>query len=113
MLLDYALEGVFPLEITFKSKNRELTIFLKGELDHHGAKKAMRTIDELIELELPRITTLDLKDLSFMDSSGIAVLLRTYRRMKDFDGKLVVCNVPSQSQRVLQAAGLNRLISFC
>jgi stage II sporulation protein AA (anti-sigma F factor antagonist) len=104
---------VFPLEITFKSKDRELTIFLKGELDHHGAKKVMRTIDELMELEIPRVTTLDLQHLSFMDSSGIAVLLRAYRRMNDSGGGLVVRNVPSQSLRVLQAAGLNRLISFC
>jgi stage II sporulation protein AA (anti-sigma F factor antagonist) len=101
------------LEITFKSKHRELTIFLKGELDHHGAKKGIRSIDELMELELPRVTILDLSAVSFMDSSGIAVLLRAYRRMNETGGSLLVRNVPSQAQRVLQAAGLNRLISFC
>lgn len=101
------------MEITFKSKHRELTIFLKGELDHHGAKKGIRSIDELMELELPRVTILDLSAVSFMDSSGIAVLLRAYRRMNETGGSLLVRNVPSQAQRVLQAAGLNRLISFC
>ena len=101
------------MEITFKSKHRELTIFLKGELDHHGAKKGMRSIDELMELELPRVTILDFSAVSFMDSSGIAVLLRAYRRMNETGGSLLVRNVPGQAQRVLQAAGLNRLISFC
>ena len=101
------------MEITFKTKNRELIVFLGGELDHHSAKKVMRAMDERIEVELPRTTILDLKQLRFMDSSGIAVLLRAYRRMSDAGGRLVVRNVPDQSLRVLQAAGLNRLISFC
>ena len=101
------------MEITCKSKNRELTIFLNGELDHHSAKKVMRAMDEWMELERPRTTVLDLKQLSFMDSSGIAVLLRAYRRMNDAGGGLIVRNVPNQSLRVLQTAGLNRLISFC
>lgn len=101
------------MEISCKNHNRELTIYLSGELDHHAAKKAMTAIDEQIDICLPRMAVLDFQNVTFMDSSGIAVLLRTYRRMNELEGGLTVRNAPEQTRRVVRAAGLNRLISFC
>ncbi|MDD4716074.1 MAG: anti-sigma factor antagonist [Oscillospiraceae bacterium] len=101
------------MEISYTNQNRELTIYLKGELDHHAAKQAMAAIDDQIEACLPSKAILDLKFVTFMDSSGIAVLLRAYRRMSELEGSLMVRNVPEQTRRVLNVAGLNRLISFC
>ena len=59
-----------------------------------------------------RRLTLDLGGVSFMDSSGIAILLRAYRRMQDLDGALRVVHVPQQAARVLRAAGLDKLIEL-
>ena len=47
-----------------------------------------------------------------MDSSGIAVLLRAYKRLGELGGSVRVANVPAQAERVLKAAGLNRLMKF-
>ncbi len=87
-----------------------LTIGFDGELDHHEAKKAVSYIEEKIDAHLPRETILDFKRLSFMDSSGIAVVLKTYRRMKEVGGKLCVENVAKQPRRVLDAAGVERIV---
>lgn len=59
-----------------------LTIYLAGELDHHEARGAIRSIDELLDEYLPRDCVLDMSGLSFMDSSGIALIIRMSRRMK-------------------------------
>jgi stage II sporulation protein AA (anti-sigma F factor antagonist) len=89
-----------------------LTIFLGGELDHHEAKKAVAFIEENIDAQLPREAVLDFRDLSFMDSSGIAVVLKTYRRMKEVGGKLRVQNVAKQPRRVLDASGVERIVKI-
>lgn len=93
-------------------RERDMTVMLSGELDHHGAKQIMAHLDSRIDLELPRQLTVDLGGITFTDSSGIAVLLRAQRRMLQLDGTMTVINVPIQAQRVFRAAGLYRIIRF-
>ena len=93
-------------------RERELTVMLSGELDHHGAKQVMAQMDSRIDRELPRQLTVDMGAVSFTDSSGIAVLLRAHKRMAQLDGTMSVVNVPVQAQRVFRAAGLHRMIRF-
>ena len=65
-----------------------------------------------MDAALPRSLRLDLEQLTFSDSSGIAVLLRAYRRMRQLEGSMEVCNTPAQARKVFQAAGLEKLILF-
>ncbi len=87
-----------------------LTVFLSGELDHHEARSAIRTIDELIDEYLPRDCVLDMSALSFMDSSGIALIVRISRRMKTMGGRAWIENPASQPLRVIDASGVDRLV---
>ena len=104
-------QGVF-MEINAKSADRNLLLELKGELDHHGARTAIREIELAIDASLPKILVLDLAGISFMDSSGIALILRAQQRMQLLDGTMIVRNVPAQAKRVLDAAGIGRLIAI-
>ena len=90
------------MEILEKTSDRNLLLECRGELDHHAARDAMR------QLEL----ALDLGGVTFMDSSGIALILRAQQRMQMLDGSLLVCNVPRQARRVLDAAGIGRLVTI-
>ena len=100
------------MEMQYKAENRQLTIRLSGELDHHAARDLMDSIDRLLEQNLPVKTFLDLEGLTFMDSSGIAVVMRAKRRMDALSGQLVVINIPRQAARVLETAGLNRYVEL-
>ena len=100
------------MEMRYKTENRQLTITLTGELDHHAAKELMESIDRCMEQNLPIKTLLDLGGLTFMDSSGIAVILRARQKMQLLDGGLLVRGVPPQARRVLDAAGINRLVTI-
>lgn len=93
-------------------ENRHLTAILSGELDHHGAKTVMALLDQQIDAAVPLILTLDLSGLTFTDSSGIAVLLRAWRRMGQLHGTMRVVHTPIQADRVFRAAGLHRIIPF-
>ena len=89
-----------------------LTRELKGELDHHGARNALRELELSIDAALPKKLVLDLAGVTFMDSSGIALILRAQQRMQLLDGSLLVRNVPQQARRVLDAAGIGRLVTI-
>ena len=85
---------------------------VSGELDHHEAKAVMEELEARIDQALPRQLTLDLKGLTFTDSSGIAVLLRAWRRMGQIQGSMRVVGTPAQAEKVFRAAGLERMIRF-
>jgi len=93
-------------------KDGLLKIGIAGELDHHAAKTAVSAIEQNIDAHLPKNLVLDFRELLFMDSSGIAVILKAYRRMNEVGGQVLVENVPSQPQKVIDAAGLGRLIKI-
>lgn len=90
-------------------QDKQMTITLSGEIDHHEAKHAIKTITEKIDAYLPRVCTLDFRDVTFMDSSGIAIVISAVRRMRELGGKLVLDNVQSQPMRVFQAAGIEQI----
>ena len=88
----------------------KLTVYLAGELDHHEARCITRRIDDLLDEYLPRDCVLDLNGLSFMDSSGIAVIIRISQRMKSLGGRVWIENPAKQPLRVIDASGVDRLV---
>lgn len=95
-----------------RAEGRSLYAAAEGELDHHRAREILWELDRQIDQALPRQLTLDLGGVSFMDSSGLAVLLRARRRMEELGGTLRVTRVPQQAARVLRAAGLDKLMEL-
>ena len=100
------------MKLSTSEKAGKLTIAIGGELDHHGAREAARRIEETIEASVPRDCVIDLRELRFMDSSGIAIILRVYKRLNAIGGRLTVENVPEQPMRVLDASGIDRMIDI-
>ena len=93
-------------------EERSLHAAISGEIDHHGAKSVMQELDVQIAQHMPRELLLDCGGITFMDSSGIAVLLRAWQKIHGLGGTMSVRNMPTQAGKVLKAAGLDRLISL-
>ena len=87
-----------------------LLIGVKGELDQHRARQIKAQAEEQMDVFLPKECALDLSGLRFMDSSGIAVILALRKRMEELGGSLILVNIPQQPMRVLEAAGIERLV---
>lgn len=100
------------MEINAKTADRNLLLELSGEIDHHSARNAIRELELAVDTALPKKLVLDMTGVTFMDSSGIALILRAQQRMQLLDGSLLVCNVPQQAKRVLDAAGIGRLVTI-
>ena len=92
------------MEIEATSADRNLLLEMKGELDHHGARNALRELELSIDAALPKKLVLDLAGVTFMDSSGIGVLLNRYKQMKA--GHTGFYGACPQVMRVLKVAGI-------
>ncbi|MGI5962893.1 MAG: anti-sigma factor antagonist [Lawsonibacter sp.] len=100
------------MPVTCTLEERQLTACIEGELDHPGAKKIMEELGRQIDVLLPRELILDLEKVTFSDSSAIAVVLRSWKRMVQLGGGMQVIHTPEQTAKVFRAAGLDRMIQF-
>ena len=98
------------MNMTSFLQDKRLTIALKGDIDHHSAKDTMRIIGNKIDIYLPMVCVLDFRDVTFMDSSGIAIVIHAIRRMRELRGVVRVENVPPQPMKVLKASGMERIV---
>ena len=97
------------MKLTSFVQDRQLTLMLRGEIDHHGAKEIMAAISDKVDQYLPLHCILDFEEVRFMDSSGIAVVLYTLRRIQSLGGRLELQNIPPQPYKVLRTAGIEKL----
>ena len=89
-----------------------LTCRLEGELDHHAAMPIREEIDAAILRERPTLVILDFADLSFMDSSGIGLVMGRSNTARDVGAQLHVCNVSGSIHRVMKLSGLDRIATI-
>lgn len=86
-----------------------LKVQLYGEIDHHTAKSIREATDILIQQKRPQTLRLDFAHVSFMDSSGIGLIMGRYRTMSLYGGTLKVTNVPEGLEKLMLLSGLGAL----
>lgn len=89
--------------------DEEMTAYLSGEIDHHNAKEIREEIDDTAQRAKPPLLVLDFKDVTFMDSSGIGLVMGRYAQMQELGGELRVVNLSGHIRKVMKLAGLDRL----
>ena len=100
------------MEIKVTCENRRAEVFLKGELDHHGACGLLSKLEREIDAILPTELVMDFHGVTFMDSAGIAVALRGWQRMRELGGNVILRGVSTQARKVLETAGVGRMMSI-
>ena len=93
-------------------ENGKLTIALTGEIDHHCAKAYNQIISSKIEAYMPQVCVLDFHEVTFVDSSGIAVVINALRNMSQIEGKLLLSGISPQPMRVFRASGIDKLVEI-
>lgn len=93
-------------------ENGKLTIALTGEIDHHCAKAYIQIISSKIEAYMPDVCVLDFHDVTFVDSSGIAVVINALRSMTQIEGRLLLTGIAPQPMRVFRASGIDKLVEI-
>ncbi len=100
------------MRLTSFLQDGQLTVALTGEIDHHCAKDYIEAIGAKIEAYTPDLCVLDFQEVSFMDSSGIAVVINALRSMTRMNGKLSLTGLHAQPLKVFRASGIDKLVSI-
>ena len=100
------------MHLTSYLQDSQLTVALTGEIDHHCAKAYIDTIIGKIEAYKPQSCILDFQEVTFMDSSGIAVVINALRAMTRIEGKLMLSELRDQPMKVLRASGIEKIVDI-
>lgn len=95
--------------VELKQESQKLTASLSGELDHHHAKEIRETVDFAVREQLPPKLVLDFTKVTFMDSSGIGLIIGRFHLMEEYGGVLEIHNPSPQIRKVLRLSGADRL----
>ena len=89
-----------------------LTVFLKGEIDHHTAANIRNNTDSEIIRHSPSTLILDFSDVTFMDSSGVGLVIGRYKLAASKGCKTIVTGLKERDKKILMLSGLQKKIEF-
>ena len=85
-----------PVRLETEAEENCLTAYLSGEIDHHAAKGLREAIDSRAAAQKPEKLLLNFREVTFMDSSGIGLVMGRYRLMQELGGELRISNFPGK-----------------
>ena len=94
------------MTVSYNENGGSLCIELFGELGHHEAIDAMENISALYECVIPKEVILDLGGLSFMDSTGVGLLIGRYKKLNEYCIPAFIKGASASCERVIELAGL-------
>lgn len=96
--------------LRFSKSDNTLIIYMKGELDHHTSENVRIKIDNKIDETGVKNLVLEFSDVSFMDSSGIGVVIGRYRKVSEYGGKVAIVGLRPEIRRVFELSGMFKII---
>lgn len=96
----------------YNRQEKTLFILLDEEIDQDTVDKIKRNIDDEIERYIPRKVVFDFSNITFMDSSGIGMLLGRYKLIKLIDAEMEIDNVSRSIKRIFDMSGIERIIKI-
>ena len=88
----------------------DMTAVISGEVDHHAAADMRMTIDGELERSMPGTLTFDMSGVTFMDSSGVGLVLGRVRTLKQWGGRVRISAPSERAEKILKLSGLGGLI---
>jgi stage II sporulation protein AA (anti-sigma F factor antagonist) len=98
------------LQITTDVRGDTLIVRLAGELDHHTAEMVRTKVEAELDRGLTTNLVLNLENLSFMDSSGLGVILGRYKRVTQAGGRMALCSVNDQLKKLFELSGMLKIL---
>ncbi len=100
------------MAVEIRTSGSAVTAYLYGELDHHTAREMREAIDRAVDLNMPALLVLDFSNISFMDSSGIGLVMGRYRNLAKTGARLHIAGASPQIYKVMKLAGIERLATL-
>lgn len=99
-------------DVTVKNTDVGLKINIRGEIDHHSASYLREKIDKALYLYRPSVLVLDLRTVTFMDSSGLGLIAGRVDAAQEIGCKIRIENASREVIKILRISGADRLGSL-
>jgi stage II sporulation protein AA (anti-sigma F factor antagonist) len=96
--------------IKFETENDKLIVYMMGELDHHSAEEVRNKIDDRIDREKLNKLIIDFSGVTFMDSSGIGVIIGRYKKVALKKGSICIADVNEAVRKVFELSGMFKIV---
>ncbi len=100
------------MQVEVTMKNKVLIAVLGGEIDHHFAEQIRNEIELKFEENKARDIILSFKNVRFMDSSGIGMVIGRYKYVVARGGNLVACDLTLEAKRIFDMSGLGKIVDI-
>ena len=98
------------MDIDYNNNEKLLSLKITEEIDHHTAEKLRRRADYEIQRYMPKRVILDFSNVSFMDSSGIGMVVGRYKLVSMLGGSLSIENMNEALEKVFKMSGILKII---
>jgi stage II sporulation protein AA (anti-sigma F factor antagonist) len=98
------------MELGFRKSGKYMIVSVRGEIDHHYAAEMKEIMDKQFEKSGCRNLVVDFSDVTFMDSSGIGMLIGRYKNVSAAGGRMIAAGVRPDIMRIYEMSGLKKII---
>ena len=104
------IKGMKILKVNYIKEDKLLILEITEEIDHYSCEKIKKRADYEIQIHIPKKVIFDFKNVNFMDSSGIGMIIGRYKLNSMFGGKTSMINVKPAIKKVFEMSGILKLI---
>lgn len=98
------------MPVVIKTKGDTIYAYIKGEIDHHNAPELREAIDDAIIMnEASKLLVLDFSGVTFMDSSGVGLVMGRYRLASSKNKKIKVNNLSGRDFKIMKMSGIPKI----
>lgn len=100
------------MKISTLVKQGVLIVRVEGELDMHSANEFRQTVDQILDTSSVSNILLSLAGVTFIDSSGLGVILGRYKRINLREGQILAAHIQPQVARIFKLSGLFKIMKL-
>ncbi len=101
------------MEVDCKVVCNSLIVRMTGEIDMLVAERLREYIDSRLKDHKIQTLILNLEKITFIDSSGLGVIIGRYKKMSARKGKMYIVGAKKSVEQILFFSGINKLIPMC
>ena len=98
------------MELRFTKRNQTLIAHISGEIDHHTSGELRLKIDRALEQISGKNIIFCFREVTFMDSSGIGMMIGRYKQIQSLGGRVAFACASPKVADIIALSGLGRLL---
>lgn len=98
------------MDFGYRQMGDRIVVAFSGDIDEYSCRTLRVELDGQIEKSAPKEVVFDMANVSFVDSTGLGLILGRYKKLHAKGGVLRLANVPPQVDKVFRTSGVYSVV---